>query len=1014
MKKLFLILFLAVLLVGSVSAETFTFDNVLSYKNNDLKVTIINTFGLGKELGTIELKSHSSVDEIRKVGAGNQVVMWYDFERWEFYKNGLGDVEFVDMNTGKEINRDYSFVYWGEKERNIYGQGKCSLSINGTQVCETIIIGKETYNDWLPLNSKDIPKGNIRIGLMTYVEVGDTIDGVWTIAGKKIKRHAEWTAELNVDLFEYFKFDEQDTTGLGNIIGELGRANGTNHGADNSSGVINTAYDYVRTNTDYILINESVQSAFTDDFTVSLGIKVDDNATDENYLDTRYDADTKGILIWRYQTHINVIFRLPSGNKQLTTTTAIIDDGEWHQIVVRRKGINLDVWYDGSFVLAVAGSNDDISHTNPMYIGSKIGAETSTDGKIDEIGVWNRSLSDEEIVQIWNGGNFISYIFVDAYPVVTLNSPIDTYNTTNSIITFNATVSDDIDLVNVSFILNNTYNSTNSSGFNALNYINTLTLADGYYNWTYEACDNASQCTNATVRTFTILPFIEEETFYNPYTYETSQETFTINITTKGTQATSAEFFYNGVSQGAATKTGTDANANFSNTIQIPTGVGNKTFFWQLTIGATKVNTTAINQTVSMTQFGLCNATLTVPYINFTFKDEETSSNINATIDTSTWSYWLGDGTYKKELLFSNTTENPSYAFCLIPGNVTMHNTRSVQYASPGYPQRKYDASSDLTNTTLNQTLYLLSSADGIYSTIHVVDQAVTNVVGIEVTAERQFAGVWTVVGQEETDAAGSVTFWVNPDYDHRFTFIGDDCEGTITTIRPTQTLYTQQLQCGVAEEVEYISPYKGIKYSISPKPGTWLSEDTVYVFTFNITANLSNLIFYSLNITDKDGTQLNSTYGTTSTGGNLIILLDTTDYRKLYGYYYIDIGNGTILLDPALWIVRDIEAGRGSIKTFFINLVGSEVDIEDNYNNLMLIFFILFTAMAAFCYSTGMEMSQPGINLFIIFFFVAILSLAGYFTIDFAPSDFVNKYGILLVVFFLAGGYTLGQWART
>jgi len=69
---------------------------------------------------------------------------------------------------------------------------------------------------------------------------------------------------------------------------------------------------------------------------------------------------------------------------------------------------------------------------------------------------------------------------------------------------------------------------------------------------------------------------------------------------------------------------------------------------------------------------------------------------------------------------------------------------------------------------------------------------------------------------------------------------------------------------------------------------------------------------------------------------------------------------------------------------------------------------------MAAFTYSSGLELSQPGISLFIIFFFVLLISIMGFLTIDFAPSTFVNKYGIALVIFLLTGGYTLGQWART
>ncbi|KKL28472.1 hypothetical protein LCGC14_2374820 [marine sediment metagenome] len=96
MKKLLLLGVLVLFLIGTVSA--FEIDNKLTYSNEDLKVTFENLWGLpliGSELGTAELKSHPSVNYVKRVGAGNQVTMWYDFDFVDLYENGLGDVEFT-------------------------------------------------------------------------------------------------------------------------------------------------------------------------------------------------------------------------------------------------------------------------------------------------------------------------------------------------------------------------------------------------------------------------------------------------------------------------------------------------------------------------------------------------------------------------------------------------------------------------------------------------------------------------------------------------------------------------------------------------------------------------------------------------------------------------------------------------------------------------------------------------------------------------------------------------------
>ena len=86
-------------------------------------------------------------------------------------------------------------------------------------------------------------------------------------------------------------------------------------------------------------------------------------------------------------------------------------------------------------------------------------------------------------------------------PSVTLNSPIDFFNSTNSSIIFNGTVTA-TNLANVSLILDGVYNETNSSGIEG-DYLFTKSLSEGEHNWTYEAC-NPTGCANDTIRILTI------------------------------------------------------------------------------------------------------------------------------------------------------------------------------------------------------------------------------------------------------------------------------------------------------------------------------------------------------------------------------------------------------------------------------------------------------------------------------------------------------------------------------
>ncbi len=127
-------------------------------------------------------------------------------------------------------------------------------------------------------------------------------------------------------------------------------------------------------------------------------------------------------------------------------------------------------------------------------------------------------------------------------PTVTLNSPANGFNTSNTTITFNATVYDDLNLTNVSIYGNwsgtLTLNETNSSGINNSVYLFTINLSsygDGVYSWLIAASDNANHTTNSSTRSFridTTKPAINLSSPANASSWTSSGTvTFTYNVT---------------------------------------------------------------------------------------------------------------------------------------------------------------------------------------------------------------------------------------------------------------------------------------------------------------------------------------------------------------------------------------------------------------------------------------------------------------------------------------------------
>ncbi len=107
-------------------------------------------------------------------------------------------------------------------------------------------------------------------------------------------------------------------------------------------------------------------------------------------------------------------------------------------------------------------------------------------------------------------------------PSITLISPENYYNFSTGSIQLETTVTDDLQVENVSLYLNGIINQTDTSQINGTYYFD-LTLEDGDYNWSINACDNESNCVNSSIRYFLIdtippvvnITFPEDNGMYN-------------------------------------------------------------------------------------------------------------------------------------------------------------------------------------------------------------------------------------------------------------------------------------------------------------------------------------------------------------------------------------------------------------------------------------------------------------------------------------------------------------------
>jgi len=633
-------------LVGTASA--FEFDNKLTYEKEDMKVNFDNLFGLGKHFGEIELKSHSSVIEIKKVGFGKEeVVMYYDFTNWELYENGLGEVIFIDMRTGKEIDKDYYFVEWKEVDFEVRDYEEvCSLNkINNSEECYNKVLGThlEKRFDWVKYDSRDIPEGNSRIGLKTYVGQEDWIDGVWTIVGKEVSKHITWTGDLNTDLGAYWKLDESSGNALDSVNSNDGVITGATQGAD---GKIGTAYFFSVSN-EYVAIPDSADVSMTagnDQISMSAWFKTS-SATSQMMIvkegEYSLSVSNGGIVMG--------IFGANSG-----TLGSGYDDGDWHYVVAIFDEVNdeLVIYVDDTELIGSPHSTSVTSGDTDaeFLIGIQNRVSANFTGSLDEVGLWQRRLSADEIEFLYNDGDGLTYgdDGIDAL-VVTLETPANYTNfTATNEVDFECFAYDYVnDIVNVSLYIDGVLNETDTEAYNdSSSHFEDKILSEGHHDWTCEVYSNISE--SFTAEEFILNVNTTPDIYFNEGVpvneYNSTIDNFEVNVSLTETFFKNITFdLYNVNGALNQTETFTDATRS-KNWTDLP----DAKYSYNVTVWTT---TNQFNQTETRN----ISIDINEPFINLTNPEEDQyvigytdpfNVSINWTVsDLNIDSCWINNGT---------------------------------------------------------------------------------------------------------------------------------------------------------------------------------------------------------------------------------------------------------------------------------------------------------------------------------------------------------------------------------
>lgn len=537
-------------------------------------------------------------------------------------------------------------------------------------------------------------------------------------------------------------------------------------------------------------------------------------------------------------------------------------------------------------------------------------------------------------------------------------------------------------------IIDSTLNSSNLSLGN---------IPVNSYNWNYLLCgdnDTATECDfSASNFTLNVGAGVNEMS-YNSSTYETSREAFILNISSS-IEPTSPYFYWNGTEYTASVSTsGEDYIISYS--LDIPTTVkGDISFYYKYDIGTFTQQSNNYTQSIQPLLYGICNSTITVPFVNFTFIDETNSSSVTATVDTQ-FTYYLGRGLTSKSLSYSSSTAYNNYTFCLSPQNTTLYlNITQFLYRNlPTYPQRSYVEDMNLTNNTLQKTLYLLSVDNGIYTTFQILNSANQPIGDVSISAYRTINNVNTLLETKTSDASGSATFWVDPNYEYTFIFEKSGYDSYTFTTNPTQSSYTITLGEAQSETTSYNT---GISYIVYPTQSV-LNNNTNYDFGFDISSSYFSLDSYGFVLTNSSGYVMGSTSGTTDVGSNISLNINSGNGSKIYMNYYWVI-NDTYSNGSISWSVHSTYTGQFSLLYFFQDFKKFSKSGFNDFSRILLGVFIILIIVGFASFYGLIEQPLTILGMITALTFLFDENLGGLF-----PHIKVNPDALGLPIYVLMG----------
>lgn len=201
----------------------------------------------------------------------------------------------------------------------------------------------------------------------------------------------------------YWKFDGNGHDASGNMlhVNLIGTASLTDGLFGSSLGMDSTGNGYAARPISDPQLNWGIS-----DFTIQAWIYFDSTAGEQSVIE-KWQGGTGPS--WTLVKLANHSFRLAGGSLgvfDVDTPPLSPATGQWHHLVARRFGSSFAIIWNGTVVGTKLGSFNFAATSKPVFIGRRADeGPNGLNGRIDEVALWSRSLTDGEIQALYNSGS---------------------------------------------------------------------------------------------------------------------------------------------------------------------------------------------------------------------------------------------------------------------------------------------------------------------------------------------------------------------------------------------------------------------------------------------------------------------------------------------------------------------------------------------------------------------------------------------------------------------------------